>query len=100
MPASRSRIWGSVMGWVRKATSPAGAPARASRWISPQARRTWSTEARTRAYQGQLRMSGETTRSGAPSSQPLCRSRFRSLAMSMTSATTAEAVGSLPAPRP
>ena len=88
------------MGAVRKAVSPAGAPPLARGLISPKAARTLSMEAVPRTYQRELRMSELTTRSRDPGPQTAHRAVFRSLAMSMTSATTAEAVGSLPAPRP
>ena len=51
--------------------SPAGAPPRASGWISPSALRISSTEASQRTYQREGRISEETIRSSRPGPQAL-----------------------------
>ena len=87
------------MGGVISANSSAGAPGRLSRVLSGKAASAACTPV-PRRYQRLSSPSGGTAVSSPPSAQNIRFFSSRCLAASITSATTAEAVGSLPAPRP
>ena len=99
-PASLPSSSARVMGGVTRANSPAGASARSSSLAPGRAACTAPASPEPRTYQAEARPSGDTVVSSPPSAQNTRFFSSRCLAASITSATTAEAVGSLPAPRP
>ena len=99
IPVSRASRAARVMGGVTSANSSAGAPGRLSRVLSGKAASAACTPV-PRRYQRLYSPSGGTAVSSPPSAQNIRFFSSRCLAASITSATTAEAVGSLPAPRP